>query len=91
MEMIAFRTGLFLGLYAKLFPQKAIGIIITASHNPIQDNGLKISEWNGQHLNSQYEKIICRFLATKDLVVGFQKMRGEVQTLNKLEEDMTML
>lgn len=43
-----------------------IGIMITASHNPIQDNGIKLISANGQMLETQWEQIVERFCNTHD-------------------------
>ena len=34
----------------------ACGIMITASHNPVQDNGVKIVDWNGAMLPVEWEE-----------------------------------
>lgn len=33
------------------------GVMITASHNPKQDNGVKLIERNGSMLDSKWEKL----------------------------------
>lgn len=37
--------------------QKWVGVMITASHNPIQDNGVKIVDVTGSMLNKEFEQI----------------------------------
>lgn len=39
-----------------------IGIIISASHNPYHDNGIKIVDKSGNKIDASDEKIICSFL-----------------------------
>lgn len=36
---------------------KAVGIIVTASHNPPQDNGLKMVDASGSMLEQSWEKV----------------------------------
>ena len=41
--------------------------MITASHNPIQDNGLKIADYDGCMLNDILEKQVELFANTESL------------------------
>ncbi len=45
-----------MGLICKQQPNKALGAMITASHNPVQDNGLKLADFDGCMLNDTFEK-----------------------------------
>lgn len=40
-----------------ILEQKWVGVMITASHNPIQDNGVKIVDVTGSMLNREFEQI----------------------------------
>ncbi|KAL3128573.1 phosphoacetyl glucosamine mutase [Cryptosporidium hominis] len=40
-----------------ILEQKWVGVVITASHNPIQDNGVKIVDATGSMLNKDFEQI----------------------------------
>ncbi len=48
--------------YLTNFYQAIMGIVISASHNPYQDNGIKIFQGNGYKLKSQQEKQIENIL-----------------------------
>lgn len=64
-EHIFFNVGLISAL--KCLKSKAnIGIMITASHNPIQDNGVKLIESNGEMLEQDWEPIVELFCNTHD-------------------------
>ena len=42
----------------KTQPSKSLGVVMSASHNKIEDNGLKITNFNGNMLEMEYESII---------------------------------
>ena len=50
-----FRMGLLGALRSKHQRGKAIGAMITASHNPIDDNGIKLIDPNGEMLEVSWE------------------------------------
>eukprot|EP01027_Heterolobosea_sp_BB2_P020144 GEZU01028430.1.p1 GENE.GEZU01028430.1~~GEZU01028430.1.p1 ORF type:complete len:346 (+),score=117.74 GEZU01028430.1:271-1308(+) len=50
-----FRVGLLAALRSKN-THKTIGVMITASHNPVHDNGVKIVDPRGDMLASEWEK-----------------------------------
>ena len=54
LDPIAFRTGILASLRS-LSTGSAIGIMITASHNPIDDNGVKVADPGGDMLSQDWE------------------------------------
>ncbi|KAH9398665.1 Phosphoglucomutase-3 [Tyrophagus putrescentiae] len=54
---VAFRVGIFATLRAR-FTKATIGAIITASHNPEQDNGIKLIDPSGGMLDEGWESIV---------------------------------
>jgi phosphoacetylglucosamine mutase len=56
LDRVCFRTGIFAAIRSKI--TGLAGVMITASHNPKQDNGLKIIERDGAMLNMAWEKLV---------------------------------
>jgi phosphoacetylglucosamine mutase len=59
-EHLFLRVGLIAGM--RCWSQQAnVGVMITASHNPIDDNGVKIIDSTGEMLDSEWERIVEEF------------------------------
>ncbi len=43
-------------------PGKVLGVVLSASHNKIEDNGLKITNFNGNMLEMEYEPLLEKFV-----------------------------
>lgn len=56
-----YKVGLIAGLRSLSTGRSNLGIMITASHNPVQDNGVKIIDANGSMLETRWEKIVEEF------------------------------
>ena len=77
---MCFRAGLLAAIRAKTHGGLA-GVMVTASHNPKQDNGLKIFDRNGDMLEASWEALAEDFVNTKD-IAGFLKelwLNGSVE------------
>ncbi len=68
-----FRMGVLAALRA-LNAGKDTGIMITASHNPIDDNGVKLSDPSGDMLDVSWEPYANR-LANANSVEDFEAVR----------------
>ena len=56
LERVCFRAGLLAAIRAKVKGGLA-GVMVTASHNPWQDNGLKLIEADGSMLEADWERL----------------------------------
>jgi phosphoacetylglucosamine mutase len=56
LEGIAFRVGLISAIRTRKQSGQAIGVMITASHNPAVDNGVKIVDPMGEMLEQDWER-----------------------------------
>ena len=66
LPLVFFRSGLVALLRASE-TENSIGIMVTASHNEIQDNGLKMVDYNGEMLPISWEKTAEDLANTQDL------------------------
>mmetsp|Transcript_2428 Transcript_2428/g.3493 ORF Transcript_2428/g.3493 Transcript_2428/m.3493 type:complete len:559 (-) Transcript_2428:130-1806(-) len=57
LDSVMLRMGMLAALRARLHPGKAIGIMVTASHNKECDNGVKIADFDGGMLNPEWESL----------------------------------
>ncbi|KAK3393724.1 N-acetylglucosamine-phosphate mutase-like protein [Podospora didyma] len=62
LEGIAFRVGVLAALRSRSLGGQAIGVMITASHNPAVDNGVKIVDPMGEMLEQEWERYATAFV-----------------------------
>jgi phosphoacetylglucosamine mutase len=65
LDRVCFRTGILAAIRAKM--RGLGGVMITASHNPKQDNGVKIIERDGSMLEPKWEKLAEDLVNAPDL------------------------
>ncbi|EJD04099.1 phosphoacetylglucosamine mutase [Fomitiporia mediterranea MF3/22] len=61
LESVLFRVGILAALRSKKLDGKTIGVMITASHNPEQDNGVKLVDPRGEMLEAAWENHATTF------------------------------
>eukprot|EP00820_Chromera_velia_P023302 Cvel_31863.t2-p1 / transcript=Cvel_31863.t2 / gene=Cvel_31863 / organism=Chromera_velia_CCMP2878 / gene_product=Phosphoacetylglucosamine mutase, putative / transcript_product=Phosphoacetylglucosamine mutase, putative / location=Cvel_scaffold4827:5535-7347(+) / protein_length=408 / sequence_SO=supercontig / SO=protein_coding / is_pseudo=false len=69
---VMFRCGLVAALRSKHLGGRPVGVMITASHNPGPDNGVKLVEPTGEMLIHQYEEIATRLVNSDNLSTDLQ-------------------
>ncbi|KAF8445893.1 phosphoacetylglucosamine mutase [Boletus edulis BED1] len=55
LESVLFKVGILAALRSKSCGGKTIGVMITASHNPAEDNGVKLVDPRGEMLDTSWE------------------------------------
>ncbi|KAF9480987.1 phosphoacetylglucosamine mutase [Pholiota conissans] len=55
LDSVLFRVGILAGLRSKRLDGRTIGVMVTASHNPEQDNGVKLVDPRGEMLEASWE------------------------------------
>jgi phosphoacetylglucosamine mutase len=66
MDHIFFRVGVLAAVRSKVLGGKAVGVMVTASHNPEQDNGVKMVEPMGEMLPIDWEGRAARLANATD-------------------------
>ena len=87
-EKIAFKIGKGLVLCA-LLTNNTIGVMITASHNNYNDNGIKITDNNGRMISKDLEDIMThivnlKYIRTYNYISNFFKKHKNIIELNPI-------
>ncbi|OQV26046.1 Phosphoacetylglucosamine mutase [Hypsibius exemplaris] len=69
LDWVMFRMGLLGALRSKSQKGRAIGAMITASHNPVGDNGIKLIDPNGEMLEASWEGVATDLVNAGDVDV----------------------
>ncbi|XP_055376879.1 phosphoacetylglucosamine mutase [Condylostylus longicornis] len=66
LEYVMYRMGLLATLRSRIKNGQVIGVMITASHNPEPDNGVKLVDPMGEMLEPKWEKIATELVNVSD-------------------------
>ena len=80
-----------LQLYARVDDESGAGGIITASHNPAEDNGIKLIDATGGKISAQWEAITNEIVNSEDLPATIAKVISTFQTDGKVDENKIYL
>ena len=72
MKRVSFRSGLLIAMRAK--STGTCGIMVTASHNHHEDNGIKIIDVNGKPLIGDWELIAEMLINSSDLIWSIKNL-----------------
>ncbi|VDD86516.1 unnamed protein product [Enterobius vermicularis] len=75
LPFLIYRMGFLAGIRSKLLG-KGVGLMITASHNPEEDNGVKIIDPMGEMLEMKWEKLATDLVNCSD--GEYEKMRSQL-------------
>lgn len=70
MKPVAFRVGLLSALLSQYYGGKFVGVMVTASHNPIEDNGVKLVDPNGEMVIGRWEEIATELANTSEQLLS---------------------
>ncbi|CCC09395.1 unnamed protein product [Sordaria macrospora k-hell] len=82
LEGVTFRVGLLAALRSRKLNSQTIGVMITASHNPAVDNGVKIVDPMGEMLEQDWERLATNLVnapTPEDLVQYYNQLATELK------------
>lgn len=74
LQPVMFRMGMLASLRSRAKNGQAIGVVITASHNPVYDNGVKLVDPMGEMLNASWEKYATLIANTEDVASALKEI-----------------
>ncbi|KIJ21797.1 phosphoacetylglucosamine mutase [Paxillus involutus ATCC 200175] len=82
LESVLFKVGILAALRSKTCDGKTIGVMITASHNPAEDNGVKLVDPHGEMLNTSWESHATDFANAPSTDAFLATLKSFIETKN---------
>lgn len=76
--------GAFVAILNKTSPSLSLGVVVSASHNKIVDNGVKVANFAGNMLEMHYEPVLEKFVMEENLCTAAEDLKAYLEKERQL-------